>query len=212
MTAPIAIFAPHALSQTLKTAFAQAAHADAIAARLDAEADICARYGRLPSVALYTANVLNTYLRNDLPPHVLHAALLTGLEAPHAMAATKTAQTADLWQRFSDSVAGICLPTYADDLRQLVLAREIAHMHLISDTLDNAQSYVPPDRFSDLLHRSRNNIALLEHETQAQDKLARAYLNHASLFIARIEDEYPYLRRGAAAAPAKPLQERPICR
>lgn len=210
MTTPIAMFAPQTLSQNLKTAFADVAHASAIAARLEAEADLCARYGRLPGVALYTANVLNTYLRASLSPHMLHAALLMGLEAPHAVATPKTDETADLWQRLNDSVHGICLPTYADDLRQLVLAREIAEMHMVSDTLDNAQSYVSPDRFLDLMHRSRNNIALIEHQFEKPGKIERAYLNHAALFIARIEDEYPYLRKDGTPV-AKPLQERPIC-
>ena len=204
MTKPIAMFAPQTLSRTLKAAFNDVAEATAIAARLNAEADLSERYGRLPGVALYTANVLNTYLRADLQPHVLHAALLMGVEGPQAMATPKTQDTADLWQRLTDSVQGVCLPTYAVDLRQLVLAREIAEMHLISDTLDNAQTYIAPDRFSDLLHRSRNNMALLEHEAAKPGKLERAYLNHAALFIARIEDEYPYMRKTAPIV--KPLR------
>lgn len=207
MTKPIAMFAPHTLSRTLKAGFNDVAEATAIAARLDAEADLSERYGRLPGIALYTANVLHTYLRGDLQAHVLHAALLMGVEAPHAMATPKSEQTADLWQRLNNSIEGVCLPTYAADLRQLVLAREIAEMHLIGDTLDNAQSYVAPERFSSLLHRSRNNVELLEHEAVKPGKLERAYLNHAALFVARIEQEYPYLRQTVPVV--KPL--RPAC-
>lgn len=208
MTKPIAMFAPQTLLRTLKAAFNDVAEATAIAARLDAEADLSERYSRLPGIALYTANVLNTYLRGELQPHVLHAALLLGVDAPHAMATPKSEETADLWQRLNNSVTGVCLPTYAPDLRQLVLAREIGEMHLVSDTLDNAQTYVSPDHFSALLHRSRNNVALLEHESVKPGKLERAYLNHAALFVARIEDEYPYLRQSAPIA--KPLT-RPAC-
>lgn len=207
MTKPIAMFAPHTLSRTLKAAFNDVAEAAMIASRLDAEADLSERYGRLPGIALYTANVLNTYLRADLSPHVLHAALLMGVDAPQAMATPKSDKTADLWQRLNNSVAGVCLPTYAADLRQLVLAREIAEMHLISDTLDNAQSYVAPDRFSGLMHRSRNNVELLEREASTPGKLERAYLNHAALFVTRIDQEYPYMRQSAPVV--KPL--RPAC-
>lgn len=207
MTKPIAMFAPQTLSRTLKAAFNNVAESAAIASRLDAEADLSERYGRLPGIALYTANVLNTYLRTELQPHVLHAALLTGLDAPQAMATPKSEKTADLWHRLNNSVAGVCLPTYAADLRQLVLAREIAEMHLISDTLDNAQSYVAPDRFRGLLHRCRNNVELLEFEASKPGKLERAYLNHAALFVARIEQEYPYMRQSTPVV--KPL--RPAC-
>lgn len=204
MTTPIAMFAPQALSRTLKATFNTAAEAAAIAARLDTEADLCERYNRLPGIALYTANVLKTHVNRDLQAHVLHAALLLGLDEAQAIATQKTEKTADLWQRLSRSVAGICLPTYANDLRQLVLAREIGEMHLISDVLDNAKEYVSPDRFSALLHRTRNNLALLQNDSAQPAKIERAYLNHAALFIARIENDYPYMRQSAPVIRQQP--------
>ncbi len=201
MTTPIAIFAPDTLAVNLKAAFGEVAESRAIAARLDAESDLCARYGRLPSIALYTANVLNSYLRQNTQPHVMHAALLMGLDPTQAMMTPKSAQTDDLWRRYVASIAGVCLPTYAQDLRQLVLAREIGENPTAGAVRDNAHNdHVPIERFMGLVHRSRNNIALIAHESTVSgakaDVLARAYSNHTSLFIARIEDEYPYMKSG----------------
>lgn len=194
------------LAQTLKRRFARAAEAATIAGRLDSEIARAESYNDgQAGHALYAAAAL----RHQVPrlrAHVLAAALMTQMDAgERAAVAMRTPRLRDLWQRMRTGVDGICLPTYKTDMRQVVLASEMASLAIAARKIATAKTYLPSDDFLPQVLRARNNRALLALQARPT-ALEKAYIREAQDFIALMEKTYPTIMgyMPAAAAPARP--------